>query len=315
MEKANSSVLVTGGAGFIGSNLVLTLLSEGYRVTVFDNLSTGKLENLNTAFKNPNFLFVKGDIRKPADLQCAFKKIQAVVHLAAQIDVAASVENPSLTHEINATGTLNVLQAAAKHHVEKFLFASSTAVYGNNTNLPLTEDIPMAPLSPYAASKAAGEAYVNAYANCYGICATNLRFFNVYGAGNEKSTYSGVITKFMVNAHQDQPLLIEGDGKQTRDFIHVNDVVNALLLGLKKENLNNEVFNICTGVPVSINQLADAVKTITGKKLHVIHAPVRMGDIRDNYGDPSKAAVKLGFTSKLNLTKGLKMLQQYIIRS
>jgi UDP-glucose 4-epimerase len=311
MTKDDSSVLVTGGAGFIGSHLVLALLEEGYRVTVFDNLTTGKLENLNTAVKNPNLAFIKGDIRNPADLQCAFKKIQAVVHLAAQIDVTASVKNPILTHEINTAGTLNVLQAATKHHVEKFLFASSTAVYGNNTNLPLAEDNPLMPLSPYAASKAAGEAYVNAYANCYKICATILRFFNVYGAGNEKNPYSGVITKFMTKAHKNEPLIIEGDGEQTRDFIHVNDVVSAILLALKKESLSREAFNICTGVPVSINQLVDAVKAVTGKKLQVIHNPARVGDIRENYGDTSKSIAKLGFKSKVSLTQGLKMMNNY----
>jgi len=309
MNKEKSRVLVTGGAGFIGSHLVLALLEEGYQVAVFDNLTTGKLENLNTAVKNPNFLFIKGDIRNPADLQCAFKKIQAIVHLAAQIDVTTSVKNPSLTHEINTTGTLNVLQAATEHHVEKFLFASSTAVYGNNTNPPLSEDVPLMPLSPYAASKVAGEAYVNAYANCYKICATSLRFFNVYGAGNEKNPYSGVITKFITQAHENKPLIIDGDGGQTRDFIHVTDIVRAILLALKTESVSGETFNICTGAPVSINQLVEAVRTVTGKKLQVTHGLARVGDIRENYGDPSKAAAKLGFTSKVALTQGLKMLQ------
>jgi UDP-glucose 4-epimerase len=310
MNKAKPNVLVTGGAGFIGSHLVLALLQKGYRVTVFDNLTTGKLENLNNATKNPNFTFIKGEIRNPTQLQLAFKNIQATVHLAAQIDVTASVKNPIETHEINTTGTLNVLQAATENHVEKFVFASSTAVYGNNAKMPVTEDTPLMPLSPYAASKAASEAYVNAYANCYNLCATTLRFFNVYGAGNEKNPYSGVITKFMTKAQKDKPLTIEGDGEQTRDFIHVSDVVSAVLLALEKKNLKGETFNVCTGVPVSVNQLVDAVRAVSGKRLHVIHGPARVGDIRESYGDTSKSIAKLGFKSKVSLTQGLKMMHE-----
>ncbi len=310
MGKRDLSVLVTGGAGFIGSHLVPVLLEEGYRVTVFDNLTTGKLENLNDALKNPNFQFIKGDIRNPAELQHAFKKTQTVIHLAAQIDVAASVKDPSLTHEVNTTGTLRILQSAVKHNVERFLFASSTAVYGNSNDLPLSEDTPLIPISPYAASKVAGEAYVNAFSNCYKMSATILRFFNVYGAGNEKNPYSGVITKFMSSAHKEVPLVIEGDGEQTRDFIHVSEIVTAILLALKKESLSRETFNVCTGVPVSINQLVDTVKTVTGKKLQVTRAPARVGDIRKNYGDPSRATAKLGFKSTVNLTQGLQMPQK-----
>ncbi len=308
MNKTQTNVLVTGGAGFIGSHIVPTLLEKGYNVTVFDNLTTGKLKNLNNAQKNPNFTFIRGDIRKPTDLERALKNTQAIVHLAAQIDVAASVNNPAETHEINTTGTFNLLQAAAKNHVEKFVFASSTAVYGDTAKLPITEDTPLKPLSPYAASKAAGEAYCTAYATCYNLNAIVLRFFNVYGTGNENNPYSGVITEFLQKTLKNQTLTIDGDGEQTRDFIHVNDVCNAIALALESKNLKAETFNVCTGTPTSINQLASTINEITGKNMHVAHGPARTGDIRKSYGNPAKAAKKLGFKSKISLQKGLGML-------
>lgn len=265
MPKTQTSVLITGGAGFIGSHLTPALLEKGYKVTVFDNLTTGKLENLKDTCKQPNFTFIQGDIRNLEQLHQAFEDIDAVVHLAAQIDVADSVANPTRTHEINTTGTLNVLQEAVKSHVERFVFASSTAVYGDTQKLPITEDTPLNPLSPYAASKAAGEAYCNTYANCYILKTIILRFFNVFGTGNENNPYSGVITKFLQKAQKNETLTVEGNGEQTRDFIHVTDVANAITLALERKNLKAETFNICTGTPTSINKLTNAVRTVTKK--------------------------------------------------
>jgi UDP-glucose 4-epimerase len=308
MDKTHANIFVTGGAGFIGSHIVPALLEKGYNVTVFDNLTTGKLKNLNNARKNPSFTFIKGDIRKPTEIQRALKNTQAIVHLAAQIDVATSVSNPIETHEINTTGTFNLLQAAAKNRVEKFVFASSTAVYGDTDKLPITEDIPLKPLSPYAASKAAGEAYCTAYANCYNLNTTALRFFNVYGTGNENNPYSGVITKFMQNAQKNQALTIEGDGEQTRDFIHASDVAEAICQALKHGTTKTGVFNVCTGVQTSINQLVDTLKKVIGKNLQVSHGPKRTGDIKKSYGNPEKAAKELGFRSKVPLLKGLETL-------
>jgi UDP-glucose 4-epimerase len=226
----------------------------------------------------------------------------------AIVDVAASVTNPELTHDVNASGTLNVLRAAANNGVKKFVFASSTAVYGDTETLPAKEDTALRPLSPYAASKAAGEAYCNAFAVCYGINTVVLRFFNAYGPRNENSPYSGVITEFLKKALNDEPLRVEGDGKQTRDFIHVNDVTDALVQALENDGLKADVFNVCTGVPTSINGLADALREVTGRDLRITHAPPRAGDIRFIYGDPSKAAEKLKFKSKTSLQQGLRLL-------
>jgi UDP-glucose 4-epimerase len=308
MTQIIKKVLVTGGAGFIGSNLAPLLIGKGYNVTVFDNLTSGKKESLSKIRDHPNFKFIHGDIRNKEALNEALFKIDAVVHLAALIDVTASVADPDLTHEVNVTGTLNVLQQATKNNVKKLVFASSTAVYGDDKKLPVKENTPLHPLSPYAASKAAGEAYCQAFTKCYGIQATTLRFFNVYGPKNENNPYGGVITNFIRKAKHNQTLTVEGDGEQTRDFIHVSDIVKAVMLTLETKELHSEIFNVCTGVPTSINGLITALLKVTAKNLPVKHAPARVGDIRFSYGDASKAADKLGFKAIVSLPEGLKLL-------
>jgi UDP-glucose 4-epimerase len=308
MRQKDKKILVTGGAGFIGSNLVPQLLEKGYSVVVLDNLSTGKLENLKIIRNNPHFSFKRVDILNRNAVKEAFCEVDKVVHLAALIDISASVADPSRTHDVNVTGTLNVLQEAALNKVTRFVFASSTAVYGDTTILPVKEDTVLKPISPYAASKVAGEAYCSAFANCYGFSTIALRFFNVFGLRNENSPYSGVITKFLRKAVHDEELLVEGDGEQTRDFIHVNDVASAILLALESEITESEVFNVCTGIPTSINGLVETLREVTGKKLRVKHGPPRVGDIRSSYGDPAKALKQLKFKSKINLPRGLNML-------
>jgi UDP-glucose 4-epimerase len=302
------NVLVTGGAGFIGSNLVPLLIQKGYHVTVFDNLTTGKLENLSKSQGETTFRFVKGDIRNPQDLNNALLGIDAVVHLAALIDVTASVQNPELNNAVNVAGTLNVLQQSTKQGVKKLVFASSTAVYGDVKTLPVTETTSLHPLSPYAASKAAGEAYCQAFHRCYGIEAVSLRFFNVYGPKNENSPYSGVITKFLRKAKDGKALTVEGDGEQTRDFIHVSDIAQALALALEAKDVGGEVFNVCTGQPTSINNLVDALSVVTQRDLDAVHGPPRIGDIRFSYGDASKASIRLGFNANVTLQEGLAHL-------
>ena len=308
MNKTRRSVLVTGGAGFIGSHLVPRLLELGHSVTVLDNLSTGKLENLDGVLDHPKFMFQRGDIRDKTIPHDVFDGVDSVIHLAALIDISASVADPIQNHEVNVNGTFNMLHAAIKHNVKKFVFASSTAVYGDAKTLPLQENIALHPISPYAASKVAGEAYCSAFASCFGLETIVLRFFNIYGPRSENSPYSGVITKFLQKIIKGEALTIDGDGEQTRDFIHVSDIVKAVILALEHEGLKGEVFNVCTGVPTSINQLAATLKTVTGKNPNVKYGPARLGDIRSNYGDPAKAAENLGFRATVDLTKGLQML-------
>jgi UDP-glucose 4-epimerase len=249
MNPTGRNVLVTGGAGFIGSHLVPKLIEKGCSVVVFDNLSSGKKENLSGVQNHPNFKFMLGDIRDKAAMHKALEGVDAVVHLAALIDVAASVADPALTHDVNVSGTLNVLQEAVQCTAKRFVFASSTAVYGDVKTLPVKEDTALRPISPYAASKAACEAYCTAFAGCYGIDTVALRFFNVYGPKNENSPYSGVITKFLRKAKNGEPLTVEGDGEQTRDFIHVSDIAAALALALEAKQVHADVFNVCTGKP------------------------------------------------------------------
>ena len=303
-----NKVLVTGGCGFIGSHLVPLLLERGYAVTVFDNFSTGKLDNLGTFSRHSNLSIVRGDIREGADLHEALKGVEDVVHLAALIDVAASVVDPIGTHEVNVTGTLNVLNEAAKSGVRRVVFASSTAVYGHAVSLPVGESSVLQPISPYAASKASGEAYCSAFSRCFGLETVMLRFFNVYGPRNENSPYSGVITKFLRAASEGRSLDVYGDGEQTRDFIYVSDVARALVLALEKRGLHDDIFNICTGVQTSINGLIDALRSVFGKDLAISYSLVREGDIKYSYGDPSKAAEGLGFRSRVRIEAGLRLL-------
>jgi nucleoside-diphosphate-sugar epimerase len=310
MNHKSESVLITGGAGFIGSNVVPKLLDKDYRVVVLDNLSAGRIENLKRVETHPNFAFKKGDIRNRSAIRKVMENVDVVVHLAAQIDVSTSVRDPFGTHETNVTGTLNLLQEAVECKVAKFVLASSTAVYGDTATLPLREETALKPISPYAASKAGDEAYLSAYAHCYGLETVALRFFNVYGQKNQSNAYSGVITKFLQKAEKGEPLLVEGDGEQTRDFVHVSDVANSIALALAAKVHPGEAFNICTGTPSSINVLAETVKAITGKNLPVVHGPSRVGDVRDSYGDPAKAMEQLGFRAVVDLASGLKMMVQ-----
>jgi UDP-glucose 4-epimerase len=303
-----SKILVTGGAGFIGSHLAARLLSEGYSVIVFDNLVSGKLENLKQVTGLAGFEFKQGDIRDRLAVAEATCGTDAVVHLAALIDVEKSVLDPTPTHEVNATGTLNVLQEAVRQGVKRFVLASSAAVYGDTEKLPIKEDTPLKPLSPYAASKTSAEAYCQAFAKSYALNTIILRPFNVYGPRSANSPYSGVITKLLKAAASNDAFTIQGDGEQTRDFIHVNDVAQAITLALENQKTTAETLNVCTGKPVSINQLVQATEKATEKTLKTKHDPPRKGDIKHSYGDPAKATEQLKFKATTTLQQGLNQL-------
>jgi UDP-glucose 4-epimerase len=298
-------VLVTGGAGFIGSHLVNKLLGRGYEVAVLDNFRSGKMENIRQHLKNDGFMLVKGDVRDKRAVRDSMDGVDAVVHLAALIDVEESVNNPFDTHDVNVGGTLNVLEEAVRKGIKRFVYASSTAVYGEGNPLPLKEDHPLKPISPYAASKASAEHYCRAFGSCYGLNSAILRYFNVYGPGQRRSSYSGVITRFFQNALKGEPLIIYGDGEQTRDFIYVDDVVDATILALEKCNLR-ETVNACTGKPTTIKELAQIVGEVAGKEVQILHDEPRNGDIRHNYGETAKAEEILGFKARTSLKEGLK---------
>ena len=301
-------VLITGGAGFIGSHLVRALVRAGYGVRVFDNLSTGSLDNIGDLLDAIEF--VRGDVRDYGVVESAVRDVDAVVHLAALIDVAESVEKPDLYFDVNVRGTYNVVKASK--NVSTFVFASSSAVYGDPIRVPIPEDHPLMPKSPYAASKISGEAFVQAFANQYGFRPVILRLFNVYGPKQSRA-YAGVIIEFIRRVSRGEPPVIFGDGEQTRDFVHVSDVVEAIMLSLRNEEARG-VFNIGSGEGVTINHLAHLILKLMGREdLKPIYAPPRPGDIRHSIADITRAQRELRFKPKVKLEVGIKELIKHNI--
>lgn len=304
-----SKVLVTGGAGFIGSHFVDKLVKLQCEVFVVDNLFTGKVENLQPYIADGKVKFFKGDIRDKKLVNELVRNVDVVVHLAAISSVPFSVANPVLTNEVNVDGTLNLLDACVKADVQRFVFTSSCAVYGEPRYLPVDEKHPVQPLSPYAASKVAAEVYCRVFKETYGLDTVVLRLFNVYGAGQSKEdVYSGVITKFADNLICGRPLVIYGDGNQTRDFVHVEDVVEVIWLTLENKEAVGETFNVGSGKPTSINELAKFLAEILGGEAEIVHEKPRVGDLRQSYADISKLEKVLGFKPKVDLKQGLERL-------
>ena len=305
-------VLVSGGAGFIGSHSVGRLLGEGFEVAVLDDLRSGRLENISGHVGEGNFRFVRGDIRDFSVVKDLVGDVDCVLHLAALVSVPESIRDPVLTSDVNVNGTLNLLKACVDFGVKRFVYASSCAVYGEAESLPIREDCPAKPMSPYGVSKLVAENHVCAFYEKFGLETVCLRYFNVYGPRQAYSDYSGVITQFLNRLEKDLPLVVFGDGEQTRDFVYVRDVAEANLLALKcGEAAIGEVFNVGTGVATSINQLANALLEAMGKTyLKIIHSEAREGDIRHSVADISKAREKLGYSSKVSLKEGLRELLQ-----
>ncbi|HEY75770.1 MAG TPA: SDR family NAD(P)-dependent oxidoreductase [Thermoflexia bacterium] len=292
------TVLVTGGAGFIGANLVRLFLEHGYRVTVLDNLSTGRREYL----KGLPIRFVKGDI---LDLELVSQVVPGhagVVHLAAQTGVPGSLQDPRRDCEVNVLGTLNLLEACRHADVGRFVFASSNAPLGRQPP-PATEDKAPLPISPYGASKLAGEGYCLAYHGSWGLGTVVLRFANVYGPYSAHK--SSVVAKFFKDILAQGRITIDGDGQQTRDFIYVDDLCRAILLALESD-VAGEVFQIATGVETSIQRLAQMVQEVAGRPVALRHGPARRGDIRKNYSAVEKARKVLGWEPRVGLEEGLQ---------
>jgi UDP-glucose 4-epimerase len=299
----NMNVLITGGAGFIGSHLAEHLLASGYSVRVLDNLSTGKRENLPV---HANIEFVLGDIRDKVLVSDSARGMDAIVHLAAVASVQASVDDPTGTHETNFDGTLHLLEAARNENIRRFLYASSAAVYGDNTRLPLVEDEILNPLSPYAADKLAGEYYLRFYHAKYGIETTAFRFFNIFGPRQDPSSpYSGVISIFIERVTHGKPVTIFGDGQQTRDFVYVGDLVKLLAQSLSNSQTAGQVINIGRGKQCSLNELLDALEKLTGKPVERNHAAARLGDIVHSRADTSRLVRLLGKIPQTDIITGL----------
>jgi nucleoside-diphosphate-sugar epimerase len=307
-----SSILVTGGAGFIGSHLVDRLFKEGFNVSVLDNLSAGKIDNLASHKDKENFHFIKGDIRDLDLVKRTLRDIDTVFHEAAMVSVSRSVDDPAPTNEVNVTGTLNLLKACLDSNVKRFIFSSSTAIYGDTKTLPISEDSVPQPISPYAVSKLAAECYTRVFYEVYGFETVCLRYFNVYGPRQEYGPYSGVITAFINRLNHGEPPIIYGDGEQTRDFVEVKDVVEANMLALRKKNAVGQTFNIATELPTTVNQLAKLLQEIMDiTELKPVYAEPRPGDIKYNYASISKAREILGYEPKVSLKAGLTGLVEW----
>ena len=308
--KPDSKVLVTGGAGFIGSHVVERLVNDGYSVVVLDSLSSGKLENIKEPLHSGKVDFVEGDIRDASIVKKSLVGVDVVAHLAALVSVPLSIEDPKSTFDVNVLGTLNLLNLSAKEKIKRFVLISSCAVLGDTKSLPITEEAQTNPISPYADSKLLGERYCLGYSERELLEAVVLRFFNVYGPRQTMNDYSGVITLFIERCRQGLPLTVYGDGSQTRDFVNVKDVAQAVVASMKKVEATGEIFNVGSGKPTSIKTLAEMVLDLAGKNLEIKYEKARLGDIKDSYADISKAKRLLRYEPKVSLRDGLKTLMK-----
>ena len=302
-------VLVTGGTGFIGSHLVDELMSRDFDVVVLDDLSSGKRDNLSQHLGEPGFCLVEGDVRNSADVRKALDGVDVVFHLAAIVSVDFSVKNPLLVNEVNVDGTLNVLRESLKAGVKRFVYASSCAVYGDPVRLPIDEEHLTRPMSPYAVTKLAGEHYCRVFYEVYALETVCLRFFNVYGPRQVTGPYSGVIVKFIDRLKRGEEPIIYGNGEQTRDFVFVEDVVDACLRAMRRKNCVGEVINVGTGIETSINKLANVLAELFNlRDVKFVYAKPQAGDIRRSCADSSKAERMLGYKPKASLREGLTIL-------
>lgn len=309
MIRLPQRILITGGAGFIGSHLVPRLLKQGQQITILDNLSTGSLENLANL---KAVRFVKGEITDRSLVSELMSNVEEVIHLAAIVDHDTCLRNPDLAQKVNVNGTQILLEEAKRLGIKRFVYASSAAVYGHATQLPIREDTRLAPISPYGVSKAAAEQLCVEYAQSYGMGTICLRFFNVFGPRQTARQYSGVITEFMKKLRNGEPPIIHGDGLQTRDFVNVEDVVDAILLGLDFEAAGG-VYNVATGVETAIGALALKLISSAGQTSKPVYAPPRAGDIRRSVGDISKAKERLNYSPRTNLNEDLRVLWNWYL--
>jgi UDP-glucose 4-epimerase len=308
-------VVVTGGGGFIGGNLVRALLDRGDRVRVLDNFSTGNRGNL--AGLEDDIELVEGELRSYERVHAAMRQAEIVFHQGALPSVPRSVQDPLTTSAVNVEGTLNVLLAARDEGVRRTVFASSSSVYGSSGTLPRVETDHVDPIAPYAVSKLAAERYCVSFSRVYPELETVcLRYFNVFGPGQDpRSQYAAVVPRFITAADQGRPLSIYGDGEQSRDFTFVSNVVEANLLAADAAEANGAVLNIATGTPVSVNQLADLVGELTGRPVEREYLPTRAGDVRDSWADIGAAKRVLGYEPRIDLREGLQRTVESLVGS
>ena len=312
---SNRKILVTGGAGFIGSNLCETLIKLGNQVVCLDNFSTGKMENIEPFLKNHDFKLITGDIRKLDDCKEAVKGNEFVLHEAALGSVPRSINDPITSNEVNISGFLNMLIAARDAKVKRFVYAASSSTYGNSEVLPKVEDVIGQPLSPYAVTKYVNELYANVFSKIYGMECIGLRYFNVFGRKQDPNgAYAAVIPLFVKQLIQHQSPVINGDGEYSRDFTYIGNVIQMNLLALTTNNKNavNTVYNTAYGDRTTLNHLVGYLKEYLSefdpaiKDIEIIHGQNRKGDIPHSLASINKAKKLLGYNPKYNLRDGLK---------
>jgi len=303
--RTEGTFLVTGGAGFIGSHLTETLAARGGKVRVLDDFSSGKKANIAPFADRIELL--EGDIRDLATCRRAVEGVDFVLHQAAQVSVSASVADPLLTHEVNITGTLNLLLASREARVKTFLFASSAAVYGDDPRLPKREGEEGRSLSPYALSKRVGEFYCRLFNRIYGLATVCFRYFNIFGPRQDPgSPYAAVIPRFISAVVRGEPPTIFGDGNQCRDFLYVGDLVEAVLRSLGTKNVSGEIMNLASGKKTTVNELLEKIKALQGSGIEPLRAAARPGDIRFSYADISKIRELLRYEPRVSLEEGLR---------
>ena len=296
--------LVTGGAGFIGSHIVRALVDRGDRVRVMDDFSSGKRENLTEVM--PDIELVEGDIRDENIAIDAVKGIETVFHLAAVPSVPRSIKEPRLTHQVNVDGTFNLLLAARDASVSRFIFSSSSSIYGDTETLPKIENMTPRPKSPYALQKLISEQYCRIFSETYGISTICLRYFNIFGPRQDpESEYAAVIPRFITSMINNRPPTIYGDGTQTRDFTYVSNAVSANLLAASKDSFTGEVVNISTGIQLDLNSLVRKVGEIVNRDCDPIYEESRPGDVKHSLGEIKKAKNLLGYRVITPLDQGL----------
>jgi len=303
-----AAILVTGAAGFIGSHTCDRLLAGGHAVVGVDDLRTGRRENLTDALRNARFRLVEADVSAPDTLErlAATTRFDAIIHLAALVSVPESLRDPALNFRLNIAATHLVAETSRRHGIPRVVFASSAAVYGDVEQLPITENSPKHPISPYGAAKLASESILLGHATAFGFTARCQRYFNVFGPRQDpRSPYSGVISIFCDRLRAGEVPTIFGDGEQTRDFISVFDVARANAVAALKPDLQSGAVNICTGQATSLNQLARVLRKLISGAPAPVYAPARPSDIRHSLGDAKQAGAELGFSVQVSLEQGL----------
>ncbi len=305
-------VLVTGGAGFIGSHLTRRMLGMGAQVVILDDLSTGRRSNLDAVAADVELL--EGDVGSPEDVRRAVRGCDVVLHQAALPSVPRSVGDPLASHHANATGTLNVLLAARDAGVRRVAFASSSSVYGSVPGLPKHEGMATLPMSPYAVSKLAAESYCRTFFELYGLETVALRYFNVFGPRQDpQSEYAAVVPRFIAALRRGEAPTVFGDGRQSRDFTYVENVVDANVAALQAPAAPGRVYNVACGERITLNRLVDELRRLMGVDVEPVYGPARPGEVRHSFADIGRAREDLGYAPRLSLAEGLRPTIEHLV--